>query len=313
MNSQIFVADTVSQIKSIQELSVNELGLYILERGSGRTTNASPTSDADSFFFVDVRPDGNKVLSRFFNGAKGNRTGVKNLTFKKLNFRQATGDVINLTSQSIGTSDYDEWTVTLSLSAGFEQGSYGIGSFKRSWSVTGKFVTHAALYAAIATELNRDRLFVQSVTSDGAGVQITTKPAQAVTVGFNFSKDTSGGDSSPYEINSTGVTYAGTSDAGIGTGEHLAKLGEFFSIWSGSEYTHDRRFKVASENYGINPVGQYDMLHLLWSNDEQREGDQGDVFKQQQQLFIAMPVNSDMNYLIQTLEKLLATKVEYVS
>lgn len=300
MNSQLLiVTGSILQNTAMESLTTGQLGLYGIDTASMQTINLSPTSKVDTIWMALGKANGKPLLTREIKDIQS-----RNFTFKKMPYRDAVKETTVVTTDCLGTSIYDEFTIKITASSLYE-GFEGIEYAPKSFSVVGKFNSFLALYTALAAEITTtDIPLVYSATGTVAGLEIVAHEGIHLNVSLIVTKDESD-TCAPCAFCESISTTTNVPDTGSGTYAHVSALQKQWSIWAGRGYMTDRKQVLPIETVVINPATKWDLYQLKWTNGNQATEDNGAVFNMYQEQIIAVPQNTSMAYYTQVMEALL--------
>lgn len=309
MNAQLFIASTIVTTKDVADLAIGEVGIYGTNKYSGRVENATPVSQFDRFFFAVGKKSGDVVNSRDIGVAFKRRK--RNLIVKKNSYRPGVKPVFQATIDCLPNGAWDELELIIATNAAFE-GFHGIERFQKTYTVVGSFVNKKTLYEAIANEINTvdpttDKFF-DSATGDASGVTITGFVGQTLNVAFLYRPDDEDSCQGCRQC-ATKVEQLIDGDLGSGTPEFLSDLASRLAYWNGQAYKDSRLWMNSGDDQTI--ADRSDFYQIRWTNIDQVDESQTEAaFNIYQDLFLAVPENTDTTYVDQVVEGLMGVKIE---
>lgn len=304
MNTHIFIVGSVSTTDTVESLSPGEFQVFGMNTVTTKVENLSidtvtPQGYDFGFLALGSRGSYNGIATPTLVGRSISKPRVRNRLFRKNTYRAGAKLVFTLTSSTNGTTSFDEFEVHITT----ENGNLtGVNHFTKTYMVTGQFATATLLYAALATEINKDMWF-DSVTSSAAGVVITARVGQELTVTFNQYPATL--NALPVALT---VVKSGNFDVGSGNPEQIAQLVKDNQIWLGQHYQDSRVFTNSDALFPV--VGNSDMYYIRWTNSDQIDESQTEVaFNIYQEHWLVVATGTDMSGPISQIEKLMGTKM----
>lgn len=305
MNTHIFIVGSVSTSDTVESLSPGELQVFGMNTVTNKVENMSidtVTPQGYDFGFVAIGSRSgvvNGTLTPALVGRSIVKPRVRNRLFRKNTFRVGAKLVFTLTSSTNGTTGFDEFEVHITT----ENGNLtGVNHFTKTYMVTGQFATATLLYAALAAEINKDMWF-DSVTSTAAGVVITARIGQELTVTFNHYPATF--NALPVALT---IVKSGNFDVGSGNPEQIAQLVKDNQVWLGQHYQDSRVFNNSDILFPA--VGNSDVYYMRWTNADQIDESQTEVaFNIYQEQYLVVATGTDMSGVISQIEKVMGTKM----
>lgn len=305
MNGQVFLVESFSKTKAIEDLSVGELGIYAMDTMEQRVVNASPAIKADFFNVAVGKRSGGAWASREIEKPKH-----RNLELRKFTYREPVKQVQIVTTDCLGSSQYDEVTITFESNADFSGSA--VGRLRQSFSVVGKNKSQYLLWQKLAEAIDTDLIF-SAVATEG-GLVVTSQIGVKIDITVDFTKDL-GNTCVPCDCCSSKVEQVNEGDLGSGTYDQIMARVHEFLIWTGTGHQMNPLVDTNPLTDFVVPTNiKADTYYIKWSNVGQPdESHTAAAFNVYQEIFIVVPEGVDATYLEQTVEALVGKKFEKIN
>jgi hypothetical protein len=305
MNGQVFLVESSSTTKAIEELNVGELGIYAMDTMEQRVVNASPAIKADFFNIAVGKRSGGAWASREIEKPKH-----RNLQLRKFAYREPVKQVQVVTTDCLGDSQYDEVTIKFVTNGDFS--GAGIDNMTQSFSVVGKHKSQKELWDKLAEAIDSDIIF-SAVSTDG-GLVVTSQLGIRTDITVDFTKDLSN-TCHPCDCCSSKVEQVNEGDLGSGTYDQIMARVHEWLIWTGTGHQMNALIDTNPLTDFVVPKDiKATTYYVKWSNvDQPDDSHTAAAFNVYQEIMVVFPEGVDATYLEQTVEALVGKSFEEIN